>query len=59
MIKRLRCRLCGRTFDSDYGMVVDGRRRLCPRCRGPVPPTGAVATMDDRLLFNPGSSEAA
>ncbi len=59
MIKRARCRLCGRTFDADYGAVVDGRRRLCPRCRGPLPPIGAVPAMDEGLLVQSDSPVAA
>ncbi len=58
MILQKRCTRCGRQFDLDRAAVLNGTWRLCPNCRGPLPPTGAVPVpdgVDDR----PWAKEAA
>jgi len=46
-----RCRRCGRRFGLDRTAILGGRWPLCPRCRGPLPPTGGVPVRDGiRLL---------
>lgn len=42
MILQTRCRWCGRMFDLDRAAILGGKWRLCPDCRGPLPPTGGV-----------------
>ncbi len=61
MSRLIRCRRCGALFVPDRVMMLIPIRwgRLCPRCRGPLPPTGAVPAMDDRLLVHPDPPEAA
>ncbi len=46
MILEMQCRACGRLFDLDRAAIVVGRWRLCPDCRGPLPPTGGVSVPD-------------
>jgi len=43
-----RCRRCGREYDADRAAILVGPRwwRLCPTCRGPLPPTGGVPVAD-------------
>jgi len=61
MSRLIRCRRCGALFVPDRAATLIPIRcwRLCPRCRGPLPPTGGIAAMDGRLLVHPGSPEAA
>lgn len=42
----IRCRRCGAEFVIDRVAVVVPGRRLCPPCRGPLPPTGGVPAME-------------
>ncbi len=53
----IRCRRCGREFVADRDAILAERWRLCPMCRGPLPPTGEVPVLDGLVL--PPSSEAA
>jgi len=56
----IRCRRCGALFVPDrVAILIPIKWRLCPRCRVPLPPTGAVPAVDARLLVHPGSPEAA
>lgn len=60
MSRLIRCRRCGALFVPDrVAILILIKWRLCPRCRGPLPPTGAVPAMDDLLLVHPGPLEAA
>ncbi len=47
----IRCRGCGREFVADRQAILSGQWRLCPTCRGPVPPRGGVPATDGGLLF--------
>jgi hypothetical protein len=47
MSRLIRCRRCGVLLMPDRAGVLPWAWRLCPRCRGPLPPTGGVAVMDD------------
>jgi hypothetical protein len=40
MTKLVRCRRCGAMFVPQHPIERVGWWRLCPRCRGPLPPTG-------------------
>lgn len=40
MIRAVRCRRCGAAFALTWTDVVGRVTRLCPRCRGSLPPTG-------------------
>ncbi len=54
----IRCRRCGREFVADRQAILAERWRLCPACRGPLPPTGGVPTLDG-LVLHPCPPEAA
>jgi hypothetical protein len=58
MSRLMRCRRCGVLFVPDRFTCVPRARRLCPRCREPVPPTGGVPLADGGWL-RPRPSEAA
>ena len=53
-----RCKRCGRLFDLDRTAILYGRWRLCPDCRGPLPPSGGVP-VPDRVSGHTWSQEAA
>lgn len=36
----VRCRRCGAPIVADRFDILVRARRLCPNCRGPLPPTG-------------------
>ncbi len=61
MSRLIRCRRCGALFVPDCVATLISIKwwRLCPRCRGPLPPTGAVPAMDEGLLVQSGSPVAA
>jgi hypothetical protein len=40
MTRLVRCRRCGALFVPDHPLERVRWWRWCPRCRGPVPPTG-------------------
>lgn len=46
MSRLMRCHRCGALFAPDRFAALLGSWRICPRCRGPVPPTGGVPTAD-------------
>lgn len=47
MSRLIRCARCGALFATDRcGLLLPRRWRLCPRCRGPLPPSGAVPVRD-------------
>ena len=46
MSRLVRCRRCGAQFLPDSLATFIRSRRLCPRCRGPLPPTGGVPATD-------------
>jgi hypothetical protein len=46
MSRPIRCRICGTLFTLEPFDVVARWRRPCPRCRGPLPPTGGVLSSD-------------
>ena len=47
MSRLLHCTRCGELFVADrYVSLLPRRWRLCPRCRGPQPPSGAVSVRD-------------
>ncbi len=50
MTMQTRCKRCGRLFDLDRTVILYGKWRLCPDCRGPLPPTGGVPTRDSAVL---------
>ena len=54
----IRCRRCGAEFVAGRVVAVLPERRLCPRCRGPLPPTGGVPATDGGTLL-PCRPEAA
>lgn len=58
MSRLVRCRRCGALFVPDRTAVLVRWRRLCPRCQGPLPPSGGVPTWDD-LVLRPNSAELA
>ncbi len=58
MSRSIHCRRCGALFVPDCFASFVGWWRLCPRCRGPVPPTGGVQANDQGRLL-PGPREAA
>ncbi len=47
----IRCRRCGREFVADRHAILAGRWRLCPACRGLLPPLGKVPAIDSGWLF--------
>ena len=51
MSRPVRCRRCGAVFIPDRHAVLPRWWRLCPRCRGPLPPTGGVPAADGGRLF--------
>ncbi len=61
MRRVIRCRRCGTLVSADCLSAFVRRWRLCPRCRGPLPPTtdGAEAMEMQGVRFNPFLSEAA
>ncbi len=52
----IRCRRCGREFVADRQAILMGQWRLCPACRGPLPPTSGAAAVDN-LGLHPYQSE--
>ncbi len=50
MSRLMRCRRCGCLFVPDRFAPLRLVWRLCPRCRGPVPPTGGMPVTDDGWL---------
>ncbi len=54
----IRCRRCGREFVADRQAILAGDWRLCPMCRGPLPPTGGVPALDG-LVLQPSREAAA
>ncbi len=58
MILQKRCTQCGRLFELDRAAILGGRWRLCPDCRGPLPPTGGVPVPDGNVV-RPWTTEAA
>ncbi len=46
MSRTMRCRRCGREFVAGRFDAVSRLGRLCPACRGPLPPTGLVSFGD-------------
>ncbi len=58
MSRHVRCRRCGAPFSPDCFAALVRFWRLCPRCRGPLPPTGGVTIPDD-VLARSWSTEAA
>ncbi len=46
MSRALRCRRCGALFVPDRFAGFRRWWRLCPRCRGLLPPTGGVPMQD-------------
>lgn len=47
MSRLLHCARCGALFVAERHLLLVPRRwRLCPRCRRPVPPSGAVTVRD-------------
>ncbi len=51
MSRPIHCRRCGALFVPDCFASFVHCWRLCPRCRGPLPPTGGVpANNQGRLL---------
>jgi hypothetical protein len=46
MSKPVRCRQCGALFIPEHPLVRLGPWRYCPRCRGPLPPTGNVVVAE-------------
>lgn len=53
----IRCRRCGALFVPDCFAAFIRCWRLCPRCRGPLPPTGGVPANDQGQIV-PYPSEA-
>jgi uncharacterized OB-fold protein len=51
MSRMLRCRRCGVLFVPDGFAAMPHIRRFCPRCRGPLPPTGGVPASEGGRLF--------
>lgn len=49
MSRSIRCRHCGALFTPEPLDVVARWRRLCPRCRGTLPPTGGMFASGDGL----------
>ncbi len=58
MMLQTRCKWCGRLFDLDRAAIVRGRWRLCPDCRGPLPPTGGAPVPNGNVV-RPWTKEAA
>ena len=58
MSRLLRCRRCGALFVADRFAALLGRSRLCPSCRGPVPPSGDVPATNGGVVL-PCPPEAA
>ncbi len=50
MSRLIRCRRCGALFVPDRAAMLVRCWRLCPRCRGPIPPSGGIPAVDDSLL---------
>lgn len=47
MSRLLHCTRCGALFPGDRHLRLLSRWwRLCPRCQGPLPPSGAVPVRD-------------
>jgi hypothetical protein len=57
MSRLIHCRRCGVLFVPDQRSYLFGWRRLCPRCRGPLPPSGGLPAIDSGL-YQPHSWEA-
>jgi hypothetical protein len=49
MGRPISCRQCGALFLPEPLDVVARRRRLCPRCRGMLPPTGGSPAAYDLI----------
>lgn len=47
----IHCRRCGALFVPDCFASFVRCWRLCPRCRGPLPPTGGVPTTESGRLL--------
>ena len=58
MSRPVRCRRCGAVFILARHAVRSRWWRLCPRCRGPLPPTGGVPVPDGNDV-RPWTKEAA
>ncbi len=58
MSRPVRCRRCGILFLPDCFAAMVRFRRLCPQCRGPLPPTGGVP-VSDAVPVRPWATEAA
>jgi hypothetical protein len=56
MSRIIRCRRCGARFVPDRSAISVRWRRLCPRCRGPLPPSGGVPAVEGGLYW-PHSAE--
>ena len=58
MSRLVRCRRCGALFAPDRIASFVRCWRLCPRCRGPLPPTGGVPASDGGTLLpcRPGAA---
>jgi hypothetical protein len=52
----IHCRRCGALFVPDRAAILVRLWRLCPRCRGPLPPSGVPVI--DGTFIRPTSSEA-
>jgi len=51
MSRLLHCARCGALFVAERHLVLLPRRwRVCPRCRGPLPPSGTVPVRDGGRL---------
>lgn len=46
MSRPVRCRRCGAPFVPDRRGAMVAFWRLCPRCRGPLPPTSGAPPPD-------------
>ncbi len=51
MSRSIHCRRCSALFVPDRFAGLPHWWRLCPRCRGPLPPTGGVPTPDRGQIF--------
>lgn len=52
MNKPVRCRQCGALFIPEHPMLRISPWRRCPRCRGPLPPTGTVIS-EESIGYGP------
>ena len=50
MSRLVRCSRCGALFVPDRFAAMLRSWRLCPRCRGPLPPSGEVPPTDRGIL---------